>query len=87
MDNMLLDLGQCLTPKVIGISIRVYKFLSRIDRCSMGFISRLINHGNNFLFDDFFFFSVTRFAFTVVQKCSTSLRYVINIACTAKHDH
>lgn len=83
MHNMSLDLGQCLIPKVIGISIRAYKFLWRIDRCSMRFISRLISHGSNFLFDDFFF-SVTRFTFTDVQKCSTSLRYVINIACTAK---
>lgn len=57
MDNMSLDLGQCLIPKVIGISIRAYKFLWRIDRCSMRFISRLISHGSNFLFDDFFFFS------------------------------
>lgn len=85
MDNMLLDLGQCLTAKLIGISIRVYKFLSRIDRYSMEFISRLINlitiFGNNFLFDDAFFFSVTRSPSPMLKNI---LRYVINIAWTAK---
>lgn len=29
---MSLDLGQCLIPKVIGISIRAYKFLSIVAR-------------------------------------------------------
>lgn len=46
MDNMLLDLGQCLTSKVIGISIRVYKFFIE-DRSLLDGIYFPINQFNH----------------------------------------